>query len=110
MVMVLGVDVHKDTHTVVAVDDVGRAHGERTIRATDDGHRQLLEEQSSRPVDEELLGGFRLMVVVGSFHELAVDECRTGTHEGDQVRGVHRPPAVLGGLNELERHRQPRGA
>jgi transposase len=43
MVMVLGVDVHKDTHTVVAVDDVGRAHGERTIRATDDGHRQLLE-------------------------------------------------------------------
>ena len=42
MVMVLGVDVHKDTHTVVAVDQVGRAHGERTVRATDAGHRQLL--------------------------------------------------------------------
>ena len=43
MVMVLGVDVHKDTHTVVAVDEVGRANGERTVRATDTGHRQLLD-------------------------------------------------------------------
>jgi len=43
MVMVLGVDVHKDTHTVVAVDEVGRADGERTVRATDTGHRQLLD-------------------------------------------------------------------
>src|SRR6476620_4948215 len=61
-------------------------------------------EQSSRPVDEDRLGGFRLMVVVGSFYELAGDEPDSGPDEGDQVRAVDRAPAVLGGLDELERH------
>ena len=42
MVVMLGVDVHKDTHTVVAADQAGRKIGERTVRATDAGHRQLL--------------------------------------------------------------------
>ena len=42
MVVVLGVDVHKRTHTAVAVDEVGRRLGERTVRATDAGHRQLV--------------------------------------------------------------------
>lgn len=41
MVM-LGVDVHKDTHTAVGADDVGRRLGARTVRATDAGHRQLV--------------------------------------------------------------------
>ena len=73
------------------------------------GHRHE-GEQSSRPVDEDLLGGFGLGVVVGSFDELAVDERGAGADERDQVRGVDRAPAVLGGLDELERHRQPGGA
>ena len=47
------------------------------------------------------------MVVVGSFYELAVDEPGSGADEGDQVRAVDRAPAVLGGLDELERHREP---
>lgn len=42
MVVVLGVDVHKDTHTTVAVDGVGRRCGERTVRAIDSGHAQLV--------------------------------------------------------------------
>lgn len=42
MVVMLGVDVHKDTHTTVAADEVGRQVGERTVRATDAGHRQLV--------------------------------------------------------------------
>lgn len=42
MVVMLGVDVHKDTHTTVAADEVGRGQGERTVRATDAGHRQLV--------------------------------------------------------------------
>jgi transposase len=42
MVVMLGVDVHKDTHTTVAADEVGRPRGERTVRATDAGHRQLV--------------------------------------------------------------------
>ena len=42
MVVVLGIDVHKGTHTAVAVDEVGRELDQRTVRATDAGHRQLL--------------------------------------------------------------------
>ena len=42
MVM-LGIDVHKATHTAVAVDEVGRQIGQRMVTANDAGHRQLLE-------------------------------------------------------------------
>jgi hypothetical protein len=41
-VIVIGVDSHKRTHTVVAVDQVGRRLGERTVEATSDGHFALL--------------------------------------------------------------------
>ena len=71
-----------------------------------DLHTSALE-QLSRPVDEDLLGGLGLGVVVGSFDELAGLECGAGTDERDQVRGVDRAPAVLGGFDELERHGQP---
>jgi transposase len=39
---VIGVDAHKKTHTLVAVDDVGRKLGEHTVKATDDGHVDAL--------------------------------------------------------------------
>jgi hypothetical protein len=42
MVMVLGVDVHEDTHTTVAVDQAGRQQALRTVRATDAGHEHLV--------------------------------------------------------------------
>jgi len=42
MVVMLGVDVHKDTHTVVGADEVGLELAARTVRATDAGHRQLV--------------------------------------------------------------------
>src|SRR4051812_15651300 len=35
-------DSHKQTHTAVAVDPVGRRLAERTVRANSDGHLQLL--------------------------------------------------------------------
>jgi len=38
----LGVDAHKRTHTVVAVDEPGRELGQRTIAATSDGHLEAL--------------------------------------------------------------------
>ena len=40
--IVIGVDSHKRTHTVVAVDQVGRRLGERTVKATSDGHLELV--------------------------------------------------------------------
>ena len=39
--VILGADLHKRTHTVVAVDDRGRKLGERTVAATSDGHLEL---------------------------------------------------------------------
>jgi transposase len=40
--VVLGIDVHKHTHTTVAVDQVGRQLGQRTVRTNDQGCTQLL--------------------------------------------------------------------
>jgi hypothetical protein len=47
-------------------------------------------------VDEEFLGGRRLMVVVGSFHEFAAFECGAGADERDQVWAfMARQPFVV---------------
>lgn len=42
MVIVIGADVHKATHTFVAVDEVGRRLGEKTVKATTAGHEAAL--------------------------------------------------------------------
>jgi transposase len=36
--VVIGVDAHKRTHTLVAVDELGRKLGERTVATTSEGH------------------------------------------------------------------------
>jgi len=58
-------------------------------------------------VDEDLLGGFRLGLFIGSFYEFAVLEHGSGADEGDQVGCVDCSPAGLRGLDELKGHRQP---
>ena len=50
-----------------------------------------------------------MVLLVGSFDELAGVEDGAGVDEGDQVGCVDGAPAGLGGLNELERHGQPGG-
>jgi transposase len=40
--VVVGADVHKRTHTFVAVDEVGRVLGERVVAATTAGHHKAL--------------------------------------------------------------------
>jgi len=40
--VVLGIDAHKRSHTVVAVDEAGRKLGERTIATTTVDHLSLL--------------------------------------------------------------------
>ena len=47
--VVIGVDAHKRSHTLVAVDQVGRKLGERTVAATSEGHLQALEWASRWP-------------------------------------------------------------
>nr|WP_271209814.1 hypothetical protein [Rhodococcus wratislaviensis]GLK34576.1 hypothetical protein GCM10017611_14240 [Rhodococcus wratislaviensis] len=41
--IVIGVDAHKSTHTLVAVDDIGRQVGQRTVKATTEGHLSAIE-------------------------------------------------------------------
>jgi len=41
--VILGVDAHKRTHTLVAIDDAGCKLGERTVAATADGHLHALQ-------------------------------------------------------------------
>src|SRR5665647_839640 len=45
-----------------------------------------------------------------TFEEFALLEACAGADQGDQVGCVDRAPAVLGGLDELERHRDPGGS
>ena len=40
--VVVGADVHKRTHTFVAVDEVGRKLGEKTVKADPKGHDEAI--------------------------------------------------------------------
>jgi transposase len=40
--VVVGADVHKQTHTFVAVDEAGRRLGEKVVKATSDGHAEAV--------------------------------------------------------------------
>ena len=48
MVMI-GTDSHKRTHTVIALDNVGRWLGEKTVAATSDGHLGLVQWAAQWP-------------------------------------------------------------
>ena len=41
--IMIGADSHKRTHTLVAVDDVGRRLAEKTVRTNTEGHLDLLD-------------------------------------------------------------------
>jgi hypothetical protein len=45
----------------------------------------------------------------GPFDEYSLREGSAGSDERDEVLIVDRPPAVLGGFEQLEHHRQPGG-
>lgn len=97
MVVVLGIDVHKNTHTVVAVDEVGRKLGEQTVRATDAGHRQLLRWTLRQWPSEQL--------------RFAVEDCRhvsTRLERALLAAGqtvVRVPPKLMAGARSAARTR-----
>src|SRR3712207_7069526 len=63
MVVTVGIDVHKNTHCAVAVDEAGRQLGQPlTVRATDAGHRQLLRWARRTFIEDRV--------------EFAVEDCR----------------------------------
>ena len=66
-----------------------------------DGPRAIVKTCGSRSLCCGVDG-----LAVGSFDELAGLEASPGPDERDEVGCVDRPPAVLGGFDELERHRE----
>src|SRR6266545_2793174 len=92
-------------------------HDHRWVAPVPYGPRPRSNAQPNRPSIDyatalrgdlgDVLAGLLVRCLVGSFDELAVLEPRAGPHQGDQVGTVDRPPAALGGLQQLEHHRQP---
>ena len=77
--MVIGVDAHKRTHTMVATDAVGRRLAETTVEATSDGHLEALEWASRWPV-----------------RRWAVEDCRHLTHDAGEGPPTCRRTARAG--------------
>jgi transposase len=57
VVVVIGVDAHKKSHTLVAVDANGRKLAEKTVEATDAGHAKALRWALLKFGDGELMWG-----------------------------------------------------
>jgi transposase len=100
MVVMVGVDVHKDTHCAVAVDQVGRQLGrDRTFRTTDAGCLQLLRwaREHAQQQQAELV--------------VAVEDCRHLTTRLERVllaagaRVLRVPPKLMAGARQSARTR-----
>jgi transposase len=57
VVVVIGVDAHKKTHTLVALDGNGRKLAEKTVEATDAGHAKALRWALLKFGDDDLAWG-----------------------------------------------------
>ncbi|MDR7465039.1 MAG: LptA/OstA family protein [Armatimonadota bacterium] len=103
--VVIGIDAHKRTHTMVAVDAQGRQLGERTVAATIDGHMRALEwagqwpsrrfaVEDCRHVTRRLEGD--LLTMAGAVRV----EARRGVAEGDRLeaRLLRREVTVWGSV------------
>jgi transposase len=90
--VVVGVDAHKRTHTLVAVDEVGRKLAERLVAATSEGHLQAVAWAAQWP---DVL--------------FAVEDCRHLTRrlEADLLRAGHRvvrvPTRLMAGARRAGR-------
>ena len=90
--VILGADLHKRTHTVVAVDEQGRKLGETTIPATPEGHLELRRWAARFPERRWALEDCRHLS-----RRLEVDLLRSG-------EGVVRvPPKLMAGVRRSVR-------
>ena len=94
MMVVLGTDAHKRSHTVVAVDEAGAEIGSVTVGATPEGHLRLVKWAAQWPQ-----------------RRWAIEDCRALSRrlEADLLRvgeGVVRvPPKLMAGVRRSARTR-----
>ena len=90
--VIIGADLHKRSHTAVAIDEAGRKLGHRTVDATPEGHLELLDW--ARGFGE---------------HRWALEDCRHLSRrlEADLVRAgesvVRVPPKLMAGARRSGR-------
>jgi len=96
MVLTVGVDVHKDTHTAVVADELGRELAKRTVAATDAGHRALVGWAARHAAGE------RTWAVEDCRH-VSVRLERALLGAGEQV--VRVPPKLMAGTRSSARTR-----
>lgn len=100
MVVMVGIDVHKDTHCAAAVDQVGRAVGPaRTFRTTDAGCLQLLRWARGEHGGE----GAEVVFAVEDCRHLTTRLERTLLAAGARVLRV--PPKLMAGARSSARTR-----
>lgn len=100
MVVMVGVDVHKDTHCAVAIDQVGRQLGrDRTFRTTDAGCLQLLRWARQQAAEQQA----ELVVAVEDCRHLTTRLERTLLAAGARVLRV--PPKLMAGARQSARTR-----
>jgi transposase len=95
--MVAGVDPHKQTHTAVAVDALGRKQAVKTVTARRDGHLALLAWASA------LAGGAELTWAVEDVRHVAGNLVRDLLAAGQKV--VFVPPKLMAGERRGGRER-----
>ncbi len=90
--VVVGVDAHKRTHTLVAVDEAGRKLADKTVVATPEGHLEAVAWAARWPQ-----------------RVFAIEDCRHLTRrlEGDLLRmgeaAVRVPPRLMAGARQAGR-------
>ena len=100
MVVMVGIDVHKDTHCAVAVDQLGRQVGrEKTFRTTDAGCLALLRWAQREPAGP----GGQVVFAVEDCRHLTTRLERTLLAAGATVLRV--PPKLMAGARQSARTR-----
>ena len=74
MGVVIGVDAHKKTHTLVALDGNGRRLADKTVEATDAGHTTALHWALLKFGDDELTWGIEDCRHVSARLERSLDD------------------------------------
>lgn len=97
MVLMVGVDVHKDSHTAVVVDELGRRSAQRTVNAVDAGHLQLVAWAVGQA------GGQQLCWAVEDCRHVSVRLERALLDAGHRVLRV--PPKLMAGARSSARTR-----
>jgi transposase len=105
VMMVFGVDPHKQTHTAVAADELGRKKAEKTARARKEGYRELIawargiEPGERRWAVEDVRhvasGLVRELMAAGEEVVFIPTRLMAGTRNGGRERGKSDPIDAL---------------